>query len=203
MSKISKAASLGFSAATIAILSGASAQPASDFLYQLNYGVLPTAENAPEDGALSPAELMRQAKGYLIQMHQAAATVQDQAGGARNERDVVRVLCLNDKLTQITLAIHSAEERTTNLFTAATHNNRTQANHEFTIVRILKDRVSSLASDSNQCIGEKIGVVGETKVDTAVDPSVTDVDPLDPPVHTEPDNDTMLSMPPVISSPTR
>lgn len=196
--------SLGFSAATIAVLSGAAAQPASDLLYQLNYGVIdPNEKTASNDDAFSPAELMRQAKGYSVEMQQAASSVQRQAAGAREQRDVVRVLCLNDKLTQITLAIHSAEDRAAKLFAAATRNNRMQARHEFTIVRILKERAASLASDSNQCIGEQIGVAGESDVVTEIDPSVADVDPLDAPAGTEPNNDTMLSTPPVISSPTR
>jgi|GEM_PF-2050721 len=167
MSKPSKAVSLGFSAATIAVLSGAAAQPSTDFLYQLNFGVIdPNEKTASKDDAFSPAELMRQAKGYLVELQQAASSVQRQAAGARNQRDVVRVLCLNDKLGQITLAIHSAEDRATKLFTVATRNNRTLARHEFTIVRILKERATSLASDSNQCIGEEIGVVGESDVVT-------------------------------------
>lgn|GEM_PF-3307645 len=50
---------------------------------------------------------------------------------------------------------------------------------------------------------DPFGLAGESDVVTENDPSVADEDPLDAPRPTEPNSDTMLSTPPVISSPIR
>src|SRR6185503_7449368 len=60
---------------------------------------------------LSPAEQLQQSDGFLARMEGSRATVRRQLEQARAQRDVVKTLCLNDKLNQIDVAIRSARER--------------------------------------------------------------------------------------------
>ena len=71
---------------------------------------------------LTPQEELTQADAILSRMTQAAATVRRQLDTARQARDVVKSLCLSDKLSQIDVAARSAKDRQTALQAAAQRN---------------------------------------------------------------------------------
>jgi len=77
---------------------------------------------------------------------------------ARKARDVVRVQCLNDKLVQVDVALQSLRDR--------------QGQRNKPAERVLQQRIGQLGAEANQCIGEELAFVGETKVTTVVDPSL-------------------------------
>ncbi|MBK7586555.1 MAG: hypothetical protein IPI67_41000 [Myxococcales bacterium] len=169
------------------------------------FGVAAAQETAPappadvttqRDVKLSPTQMRDEAETYLPEMERGASTVRRQLSGAREKRDVVKVLCLNDKLNQVDVATRSARDRMPNLRGAAEKNNSDSARHEFTVIQVLRDRVRSLVAEANQCIGEETGFVGDTQVTVDVDPTLPD----DPSIYP---NDPILSQPPVIASPTK
>jgi hypothetical protein len=107
----------------------------------------------------------------------------------RAQRDVVKTLCLNDKLNQIDVAIRSARERRQSLEAAANRNDTDLANHEFTILSVLRQRTDQLMAEANQCIGQEAGFVGESAVTSTIDPNLPVTDPSEYPttdVITEP-----------------
>lgn len=158
----------------------------------------PTPEvGAQRDVSLTPEQMSTEASGYLTKMDQGAASVRTQLTQAREQRDVVKVLCLNDKLNQIDVAVRSARDRAATLKAAAGRNDQDRARHEFTVVQVLRDRVQALVGEANQCIGEETGFVGDSKVVVTIDPSIPDTDPLLPP------DEPFFSTPPVLSSPTQ
>ncbi len=113
---------------------------------------------------LSPKEQVAQADADLARMEQARSTVRRQLMEAREKRDVVKTLCLNDKLTQLNVAVTSATERRDALSAAAKNGDADLANHEFTIMSVLRQRADQLSTEANQCIGEEVGVVGQSSV---------------------------------------
>jgi hypothetical protein len=115
---------------------------------------------------LSPADEQTQADAILSHMTQAAATVRRQLDTARQARDVVKSLCLSDKLSQIDVAARSAKDRQTALQSAAQRNDVELSNHEFTMMTVLSQRTQQLTAEANQCIGEDLAFVGQTQVDT-------------------------------------
>ncbi|HET9958371.1 MAG TPA: hypothetical protein VFQ61_27940 [Polyangiaceae bacterium] len=147
------------------------------------------------DVSLSPQQMVGQARGFLPEMDRSAAVVRRQLGDAREKRDVVRVLCLNDKLNQIDLATRTASDRMDALNAAANQGDSDRTKHEFTVVQVLRERVKTLVSEANQCIGEETGFVGESKVTVTVDPNIPDTDPSVPP------EEPLVSPPPLLSSP--
>ena len=156
----------------------------------------PVELGAGQDVALSPQAMAANAKGFLPEMDRSAAVVRRLLGDARERRDVVRVLCLNDKLNQIDLASRTASDRIESLNSAAQANDLDRTKHEYTVASVLRDRVRTLVNEANQCIGEQTGFVGESAVTVDIDPNIPDTDPSDYP------DDPLVSIPPVLSSPT-
>jgi hypothetical protein len=129
-------------------------------------------------------------------MEQAAGGVRKQLQQAREQRDVVKTLCLNDKLSQIDVATRSARDRKSSLQAAATRNDQELTNHEFTILTVLRQRAEQLTAEANQCIGEEAAFIGDTKVSTTVDPTLPSSDETQYP----PTDLTLIGSPPVCAS---
>lgn len=157
----------------------------------------PVAEvQAPQEVELTPEQQLEKGNEHLAGMERDAASVRHMLEEARAARDVVKVLCLNDKVSQMNVANRSAKDRMDSLRAAVGRKDVDRARHEFTVLQVLKDRVSTLNSEAKQCIGEETGFVGDTQVSVDVDPNIPDVDPdqlgIDPEVIIET---------PVLSSP--
>lgn len=135
---------------------------------------------------LSPQDELNQADAILSRMEQAATTVRRQLDTARVARDVVKSLCLSDKLSQIDVASRSAKDRQGALQAAAQRNDTELANHEFTILTVLRQRAEQLSAEANQCIGEEVAFVGATQVTTVIDPNLPVEDMTGYPPTTEP-----------------
>jgi hypothetical protein len=149
-----------------------------------------------QDVNLTPPQMLQRARAFKPMMDNDASAVQRQASDAKLKHDVVKSLCLSDKLSQIHVAVSTASGRIDTLEAAVNHNDADRAKHEFTIVQVLKDRSASLVSEANQCVGEETGFIGESTVTVTVDPNIPTVDPSDFP------NDPLVSEPPTLSSPT-
>ncbi len=132
---------------------------------------------------LSPAEQLTQADAALTQMDASRTVVRRQLETARSQRDVVKVLCLNDKLNQLDVALRSARERRTALEAAAQRNDADLSNHEFTILSVLRTRSDQLSAEANQCIGKEAGFIGESAVTSSIDPNLPTQDPSEYPTN--------------------
>jgi hypothetical protein len=150
--------------------------------------------DAKDEANLSPQEMLAKAKGFVPAMDRSATAVRRQLSLAREQRDVVKALCLNDKLNQIDLATRTATDRMAGLESAVGQNDGERAKHQFTVLQVLRERVTTLVSEANQCIGEETGFVGESNVTVEVDPNIPDTDPSEFPT------DPIISNPPVLSS---
>src|SRR5918911_795429 len=126
---------------------------------------------------LSPQEQLAQADAFVARMGVTGSGVRRMLEQARAPRDVVKTLCLNDKLNQIDVAIRSAQDRRAALEQASLRKDADLANHEFTILTVLRQRVEQLHAEANQCIGEEAVLFGETKITTTIDPNLPHEDP--------------------------
>jgi len=145
---------------------------------------------------LSPQEELTQADTVLARIDAAAATVRRQLESARQARDVVKTLCLNDKLSQVDVANRSARDRQSALQSAVQRNDAELANHEFAIMTVLRQRVEQLTAEANQCIGEEMAFIGQTAIVTTIDPNLPGEDNTAYPA-TDP---TPITEPPACSS---
>lgn len=118
---------------------------------------------------LSPQQQLAEAEKYVTRMDGTRGTVRRQLAEARAQRDVVKTLCLDDKLNQIDVALRSARERREALEFAASRNDTDLANHEFTILSVLRQRTDQLSAEANQCVGNDAGFIGESSVTSTVE----------------------------------
>ena len=141
---------------------------------------------------LSLQEEVAQADLIASRIDQAAGTVRRQLETARAHRDVVRTLCLNDKLSQVDVAGRSARDRQTALQAAVQRGDTELANHEFTILTVLRQRAEQLGAEAGQCIGEETSFVGGTQISTSIDPNL----PTEDTTSFPPTDPTLVSAPP-------
>jgi hypothetical protein len=149
-----------------------------------------------QDVTLSPKEMLEKVRGMIPEMDKLRATVAEQLAEARKKKDVVKALCLDDKVKQMKLATDTAKDRVVDLTSATTQNDTDRSKHEFTVIQVLRERVQTLVAEAQQCIGEETGFVGNSDIVVDIDPAIPDADPSDFP------DDPLVSDPPVLSSPT-
>jgi Spy/CpxP family protein refolding chaperone len=145
---------------------------------------------------LSPQQELAEADVSIARMEQGSTTVSKMLEQARTARDVVKTLCLNDKLSQIDVAIRSAKDRRSALQVAAGRNDQELSNHEFTILTVLRQRGDQLIAEANQCIGEEAAFIGATNVSTTIDNTLPPTDDTQYP----PSDNTVVSAPPISAS---
>lgn len=143
---------------------------------------------------LSPQEELQQGDSFLGRMESSRSNVRRMLETARAQRDVVKTLCLNDKLNQIDVSIRAGQERRQALEAAANRRDGDLSNHEFTILTVLRQRVEQLSAEANQCIGQEAGFIGESAVTAQIDPNLPQEDPSEYPVG------TIVVQPPVCAS---
>jgi hypothetical protein len=170
------AASLRWVAITAAVLGVAGSATAQ------SGGNAPSPPEVPQVGferraQLSPSEELAQADLILTRLDQSSATVRRQLERARTARDVVKSLCLNDKLSQIDVAGRTAKDRQAALQAAVQRNDVELANHEFTIMTVLRQRAEQLVAEANQCLGEEVAFIGQTQVSMEVNNEIIGIEP--------------------------
>lgn len=181
---------------TIAITTGVGVALAQEDGADKNAAAQPKEVSGGEDVNLSPKQMLDKSRGIVPEMDQLKATVAEQLTEAKKKKDVVKALCLDDKVKQIKLASDTAKDRVVDLTSAVTQNDPDRSRHEFTVIQVLRARVQTLVAEAQQCIGEETGFIGNSDVTVDVDPAIPNADPSDLP------EDPLLSEPPVLSSPT-
>lgn len=127
---------------------------------------------------LTPAEMRVQAEASLARMEGARAVVRRMLETARTQRDVVKTLCLSDKLNQLDVAIRSSRERKQSLDAAAARSDADLSAHEFTILSVLRQRTDQLTAEANQCIGTTESYIGEkAEVTVQIESNMPQEDP--------------------------
>ena len=134
----------------------------------------PGSESASPEQDLSLEQRMARGNQFVTAMDRASQSINRQLQAARKERDVVRVLCLTDKLSQVDVALSSAQDRLGALRTAVERADADRSRHEYTVLEVLNDRVRVLVNESNQCVGEETGFIGDAEVSVSVDPNLPD-----------------------------
>jgi len=135
---------------------------------------------------LSSEEQRAEAERIETRGTQISRRVMSMLDEARRERDIIRVTCLNDKLTQINAHLRTLQSRRENLQEAIQTGDEGRRNHEFTVITVLGQHFTTLEQEANQCIGQDIFETGTTQVVTTIDPSTPEEDPSNIPTPPPP-----------------
>jgi len=126
----------------------------------------------PEVAQMSPEQMTRELEATQNAIGEIGRSIDAQLGLAREKRDVVKVLCLSDKLTQLNMARESITARGEELLLAQKGQNRARAEHEMAMILVMRNRGREIAAEANFCVGEEIGHVGESDLSMDIDPTL-------------------------------
>lgn len=120
----------------------------------------------------------------LSRMRQILTRVIDHLKNARAEKDIVKLNCVNDKLTNVKGLLRISEQADVTMQEAIARRDTESAEHEFTKVIIAQRKTEQLLAESEACVGELAVYAGDTEVEmevedeeAVVDPVYTDTDP--------------------------
>ena len=151
------------------------AQPADD------PEAAPTEVKFRKGSQLTAEEQLTQAEVYLTKMKSVQTEVGKLAEKARADKDIIKLICVNDKLIQIKGNLNLGEKTRDALKVAAARNDDGERNHEFAKLTIVYQKVVVLGQEAEACVGEDIAFVGATKVDVEVDKDIPEEDPTEEP----------------------
>jgi hypothetical protein len=109
---------------------------------------------------LTDAQKLEKSAENLERMKASLRNVLSKVEEARSEKDVVKLNCVNEKLTQVKGLIKVAEQADIALHEALTAKDPA-ADSEFTKIGIAKSKVDALKGDAEQCIGQLAYIVDE------------------------------------------
>lgn len=131
---------------SLALLQGslALAQPAPK--------VAPVAE--VDASKVPDPEKLRTSAQALTLMRGALKDVLGKLEEARSTKDVVKLTCVNEKLTQMKGLLRISETADVNLQESVARKETATAEHEFTKVSIAQSKVQQLSAEAEQCMGQ-------------------------------------------------
>ncbi|WP_232293336.1 hypothetical protein [Stigmatella aurantiaca] len=120
-------------------------------------GALPPAppRASPEKASEvpDPEKLQRSAQALGV-MRGVLSEVQVKLTEARSTKDMVKVNCVNEKLTQTKGLLRISEQADVALQEAVARRDSTSSEHEYTKVMIARQKVSQLSAETEECIGQ-------------------------------------------------
>jgi hypothetical protein len=118
------------------------------------------AQVVPNAGRAPDSDKIEAAADNIARMKAALKQVLGRAEQARNEKDVVKLNCVNEKLTQLKTLIKVAEQADVALReSVATKDVASDA--AFSKIAIARTKVDGLRSEAEQCIGQLAYMVDE------------------------------------------
>ena len=121
----------------------------------------------------SDADKLEASAEHIARMKTSLKQVLGRVEEARNEKDVVKLNCVNEKLTQIKALLKVAEQADIALHEAIS-NRDPGAESEFAKIGIARTKVEGLRGESEQCIGQLAYVVDEKTTVEVQQPALPD-----------------------------
>jgi hypothetical protein len=129
---------------------------------------------------LSPSDTVKEARGYKQKMNETKGRIDRLSDKARKEKDVIKINCLTDKSVQVKGHIAVADQSMSTLESSVSRGDDGTRQHEFMRLTILFQKVVVLGTEAENCIGEDVSYVGDTKVEVEIDPTIPVEDPTEP-----------------------
>ena len=133
--------------------------------------------NGATPTAASPQEYLVLSKEDVARMQDTLRTSVALQEGAKQQKAVIKLNCINDKVLQIRGHISVADQAVSSIVEATAKADLASAQHEYLRVRILQGKVLVLGTESQGCIGEDLSYVGATTVLVEIDKAIPTSDP--------------------------
>jgi len=146
--------------------------------------VRPRAGRAPTGG-----ELLERASRDLVKLRRALTEVLSRVDDARHEKDLLKLLCLDERVSQIKVLL-TVGERAETALTEAVVNRDDGAAVEVSKIAIARAKVDALRTEAAACIGQLAYEVNErTEVLVEVPEDLPIIDEFAPVVRSPPGQD--------------
>jgi hypothetical protein len=135
------------------------------------------------------AEKIKRSAAAVSRMRTVLSEVLGRLEEARATKDVVKLNCVNEKLTQVKGLLRISEQSDVALQEAVVKKDSTAAEHEYSKVSIARTKVDQLRNESEQCIGQLAFRTDENlTVEVEVPGGLPTEDPTNPPRPEPPTN---------------
>lgn len=114
----------------------------------------PDTPDGPDASRVPDAEKLRTSADAVAKMRASLKDVLGKLEEARNTKDVVKLNCVNEKLTQIKGLLRISETSDVALQEAVARHEASAAEHEYTKVSIANGKVTQLRAEAEECIGQ-------------------------------------------------
>ena len=133
---------------------------------------------------LSDQEKVEKAREHIDRMRSVLSEVLKKLEEARDSKDVIKLNCVNEKLTQVKGLLKISENADIALEEAVAKRESDTAEHEYTKIVIARQKVDQLRTEAEECIGEVvIGLDDDTIVEVEEPEGLPETDPTtDPPL---------------------
>jgi len=147
----------------------------------------PTTSTLERAADIPDAEKLNRSRDYVGRMRSALSEVLGRLEEARATKDVVKLNCVNEKLTQVKGLLRISEQSDVALQEAVAKKDSTTAEHEYSKVSIAKTKVEQLRGEAEQCIGQLAFRTDENlTVEVEVPSGLPTEDPTNPPAPQPP-----------------
>lgn len=130
---------------------------------------------------ISDGEKARRSSDGLGRMREVLKEVLGKLEEARNTKDVVKLNCVNEKLTQIKGLLRISEQADVSMQEAIAKAEKQASEHEFTKVMIARQKVEQLRAEAEECIGQLAFRTDENQTVEVEEPEGLPDDPTNPP----------------------
>jgi len=142
---------------------------------------VPEPAPAVKSESIPDPEKLQRSSEYLNQMRQGLKNVLQKLEEARNSKDVVKLNCVNEKLTNIKGLLRISEQADISLQEAVAKKEEQAADHEFTKVTIARQKIDQLKAEAEQCVGMLAFETGPTEVIVEIPADLPQIDPTQTP----------------------
>jgi len=153
----------------------------------------PVAQPSP---TISGPQMLEQGRDYRRQIEATSLQIQGQVQQAKNEKDVIRLNCLLDKLTQLRVNGNMMDQALQSLQEMVSRRDENAQLHEYTRITIINQKAQVLKTEADACVGAETNYIGPTKV--VVEKPPGELEGVDQPPPAEPPF-TVVDRPPPAS----
>ncbi len=115
---------------------------------------------------LTGPQMLDQAKEYRKEIEGIRGHIQNQVEAAKADKDVIRLNCLLDKLTQLGANSKIMDQSLQALQEVVIRRDEAAQLHEYTRITIIHQKAEVLRTEADACVGAETNYVGPTKVVT-------------------------------------
>ena len=120
------------------------------------------------------AEKIELAEEAVARTTEILGLVKSQLEASRKARDVIKLNCVNEKVTAVKGLLRASESSRKSLERSLLKNNVSTAQHEYEKIIIARRKAEQMLADAESCVGEMALYSGDTEVEINVDPTVVE-----------------------------